>query len=101
MTRPRPLCAPLAAAIDAMTPTERRVLVKAAQEDQGRAPWLTRLLGGLVVQASADAFRREQETAAVLAEYEAENLREIDDIAERAFGPLPQRTEGEDWWPEG
>ena len=100
MTTTRTLCTLLAEALDALTPIERRVLAKAAQEDHSRSAWFARLLDGLVFQARADEIRHEQETAAVLAPFEAENLRELDEIEARQFGPLPQRTEGAEWWPE-
>ncbi len=89
----------LAEALDALTATDRRVLAEAAKE--ARSPWFARLLDGLVVQAAANEARRQALTLSVLAPFEAENRRELDDLEATVFGPLPRRAEGVEWWPEG
>jgi hypothetical protein len=97
----RQMCKLLADALDALTPIERRVLVKAALEDSDRPEWLSRLLDGLAIQAHFDEVSRQAATAAVLAPFEADYQRDLDEIEARLLGPFPQRTEGTEWWPEG
>jgi hypothetical protein len=101
MITTRTLCTLLAEALDALTPVERRVLVAAAKEDRTRAKWFARLLDGLVMQSAFDELRRQAETAAVLAPFEADAARELEALALEAFGPLPQRADGIEWRPEG
>jgi hypothetical protein len=96
----------LAAALDALTPVQRAVLVRYAGEE-GNTGWLQDLFVGLVHQMVADDEPRAWSVAiasmvemSLLADLEADHQREVDEIAAGAFGPLPQRTEGIEWWPE-
>ena len=100
MSTDRTMCTTLSTALDALSPVQRRVLARLAEEDQSRPEWFAAVLHGLVLQSGVDEIRRGQQTEAVLAPLEADHQREVEEIAARAFGPLPQRTEGAEWWPE-
>ena len=100
MSTDRSMCTTLSAALDALSPAQRRVLARLAEEDQSRPEWFAAVLDGLVLQSQVDEIRDRQQTDAVLAPLEADNQREVEEIAARTFGPLPQRAEGIEWWPE-
>ena len=100
MTTNRTMCRLLSDALDALTPVQRRVLIKASQEN-GRSAWFAGLLDALVVQSAFDEASRRQQDDAILAAFEVDAARELDEVEARTFGPRPQRTEGEEWWPEG
>jgi hypothetical protein len=87
----------LAAALDALTEAERRMLKVIAGESEH--DWFRALLLGL----AAEVVTAEAHEVTTLHEHELDHLRDVEAAAEGAVWPTEpeDRTKGEPYWPEG
>lgn len=92
MTERRPLHPVLQAALDSLSHSDRRVLLKLAFEHddtEDQDSWLTRLLDGLAVQAAADHAMERGKADAVLYALEADHRAHVEAVDLAVNGPPP------------
>ena len=100
----RPMTPELAAALAAMSPSQRRILTVIAGESEH--DWLRALLLGLVAEV-VQLERREtierMNEITTLHGLELDHLADVDKAAAGAVWPTEpeDRTKGAEWWPQG
>jgi hypothetical protein len=93
----RPMCPRLAAALDALTASQRQTLKTIASE--GQHDWFRALLLGL----AAEVVTAEAHETTTLHGHYLDHLADVDKAAEGATWPAEpeDRSKGEPYWPEG
>jgi hypothetical protein len=93
----RPMTTRLAAALDALSPSDRRVLKRLATESESG------LLGGLLAGIRSELIADEIRESEVLAGLAADHQAEVEALCAAADWPdrVPPAPRTESWWPLG